>query len=105
MSLAGENMSVPEISDFAQRYVVDRFSAVDGVARVRIGGEQRYAMRVWLDKNQLAAHNLTVNDIEAALRAEKNVNDQDHQRYGEHQRAIHLMNGTINKNCAAVTIF
>ncbi len=70
MSLAGENMSVPELSDFAQRNVVDRFSAVDGVARVRIGGEQRYAMRVWLDKNQLAAHNLTVNDIEAALRAE-----------------------------------
>lgn len=70
MNLAGENMSVPEISDYAQRYVVDRFSAVDGVARVRIGGEQRYAMRVWLDKNQLAAHNLTVDDIEAALRAE-----------------------------------
>ncbi|MES2823150.1 MAG: efflux RND transporter permease subunit [Pseudomonadota bacterium] len=70
LSLAGENMSVPEISDYAQRYIVDRFSAVDGVARVRIGGEQRYAMRVWLDKNQLAAHNLTVDDIESALRAE-----------------------------------
>jgi multidrug efflux pump len=70
LSLAGENMSVPELSDYAQRYIVDRFSAVDGVARVRIGGEQRYAMRVWLDKNQLAAHNLTVDDIESALRAE-----------------------------------
>lgn len=70
MSLAGENMSVPQLSDYAQRYIVDRFSAVDGVARVRIGGEQRYAMRVWLNRNQLAAHNLTVNDIEVALRAE-----------------------------------
>jgi multidrug efflux pump len=70
MSLAGEGMSVPELSDYAKRYIVDKFSAVEGVARVRIGGEQRYAMRVWLDRKKLAAHNLTVNDVEAALRAE-----------------------------------
>ncbi|HWV13845.1 MAG TPA: efflux RND transporter permease subunit [Cellvibrio sp.] len=70
MSLAGENMSVPELSDYATRYIVDKFSAVEGVARVRIGGEQRYAMRVWLDRKSLAAHSLTVEDIENALRAE-----------------------------------
>ncbi|MET0356779.1 MAG: efflux RND transporter permease subunit [Cellvibrio sp.] len=70
MSLSGENMSVPELSDYAKRYVVDKFSAVEGVARVRIGGEQRYAMRVWLDRKKLAAHNLTVDDIENSLRAE-----------------------------------
>lgn len=69
-NFAGENMTMPELSDYAQRYLVDRFSVVDGVARVRIGGEQRYAMRVWLDRRQLAARNLTVNDVEAALRAE-----------------------------------
>ncbi len=70
MSLAGEGMSVPELSDYAKRYLVDKFSAVEGVARVRIGGEQRYAMRVWLDRKKLAAHNLTVNDIENSLRSE-----------------------------------
>jgi multidrug efflux pump len=70
MSLAGDGMSVPELSDYAKRYIVDKFSAVEGVARVRIGGEQRYAMRVWLDRKKLAAHNLTVNDIESSLRAE-----------------------------------
>ncbi len=69
-NFAGENMTMPELSDYAQRYLVDRFSVIDGVARVRIGGEQRYAMRVWLDRRELAARNLTVNDVEAALRAE-----------------------------------
>ncbi len=69
-SLAADNMTMPQLSDYAQRYLVDRFSVVDGVARVRIGGEQRYAMRIWLDRRQLAAQNLTVNDIESALRAE-----------------------------------
>lgn len=69
-NFAGEDMTMPELSDYAQRYLVDRFSVIDGVARVRIGGEQRYAMRVWLDRSELAARNLTVNDVEAALRAE-----------------------------------
>ena len=69
-NFAGENMTMPELSDYAQRYLVDRFSVINGVARVRIGGEQRYAMRLWLDRRELAARNLTVNDVEAALRAE-----------------------------------
>ncbi|MDF3012791.1 MAG: multidrug transporter AcrB, partial [Cellvibrio sp.] len=69
-NLAGEDMTMPELSDYAQRYLIDRFSVIDGVARVRIGGEQRYAMRLWLDRRELAARNLTVNDVETALRAE-----------------------------------
>src|SRR5690606_31309181 len=59
-----------ELSDYADRYLVDRFSVVKGVAQVRIAGERRYAMRVWLDREALAARQLTVQDIESALRAE-----------------------------------
>lgn len=70
LNLVGEGMSIPELSDYADRYLVDRFSALDGVARVRVGGGQRYAMRIWLDRNQLAARGLTANDVENALRAE-----------------------------------
>lgn len=69
-NLVGEGMSIPELTDYADRYLVDRFSVIDGVSRVRIGGEQRYAMRIWLDRNQLAARGLTANDVEDVLRAE-----------------------------------
>ncbi len=69
-NLASSNHSVPELTDFAERFLVDRLSVIDGVARVRLGGAQSYAMRVWLDREALAARELTVNDIEAALRAE-----------------------------------
>lgn len=69
-NFAGEGMTTAELSDYANRYLIDRFSVVDGVARVRIGGERRYAMRIWIDRRALAARNLTVNDVEAALRAE-----------------------------------
>ena len=70
LNLVSDRMSVPELTDYADRYLVDRFSVLDGVARVRIGGGQVYAMRIWLDRRELAARNLTVADIEAALRAE-----------------------------------
>ena len=70
LNLAGEGMTIPELTDYARRYLVDRFSVLDGVARVRVGGGQVYAMRIWLDRRELAARNLTVADVEAALRAE-----------------------------------
>ncbi|MCU7855225.1 MAG: efflux RND transporter permease subunit, partial [Candidatus Thiodiazotropha sp. (ex Lucinoma borealis)] len=56
-------------SDYARRYLVDRFSVLDGVARVRVGGGQTFAMRVWIDRQALAARGLTVTDVEQALRA------------------------------------
>ncbi len=70
LNLVSDDMTVPELTDYARRYLVDRFSVLDGVARVRVGGNQTYAMRVWLDRNALAARGLTVNDIETSLRAE-----------------------------------
>ena len=70
LNLQSDRMSVPELTDYANRYLVDRFSVLSGVARVRIGGGQVYAMRVWLDRQALAARNITVNEVEAALRAE-----------------------------------
>ena len=69
-NLAGDGMSVMELTDYARRYLVDRFSTLDGVARVRLGGGLEYSMRIWVDRNQLAARNLTVTDVENALRVE-----------------------------------
>ena len=70
LNLASETMTTPELSDYAQRYLVDRFSALDGVARVRVGGSRDYALRVWIDRRKLAARNLTVSEIIQALRSE-----------------------------------
>ncbi|KAA1174142.1 efflux RND transporter permease subunit [Marinobacter salinexigens] len=58
-----------ELSDFADRVLADRLSVLDGVADVRIGGERRYAIRVWLDRERLAARDITVAEVESALRA------------------------------------
>lgn len=59
-----------ELSDYLDRNLVDRFSALDGVARVFVGGEARPSMRVWLKPDRLAALGLTPADIESALRSQ-----------------------------------
>ena len=56
-----------EISDFADRFVKDRLQSLPGVATVMIGGERRYAMRIWLDRERLAGFGLTPADVEDAL--------------------------------------
>jgi multidrug efflux pump len=59
-----------EVSDFADRVVRDRLQTIPGVATVLIGGERRYAMRIWLDRERLAGYGLTPLDVENALRRE-----------------------------------
>lgn len=70
LNFASQKMTTPELTDYANRFLVDRFSAIDGVARIQIGGARDYAMRVWLDRRALAARGLTAGDVERALRAE-----------------------------------
>lgn len=67
-NLNSDQLSVPEITDYAERYLVDRFSVIDGVGRVRVGGGQSLAYRVWLDPNKMALKNITVQEIETRLR-------------------------------------
>ncbi len=70
ISVSSDRRSIMEVSDFAERYIVDALSAVDGVARVRNSGLRRPAMRIWIDTKRLAARELTVADVEDALRRE-----------------------------------
>ncbi|MCC5862820.1 MAG: efflux RND transporter permease subunit, partial [Gammaproteobacteria bacterium] len=70
LNLSSDRMSVLELTDYAERVLIDRLSVVDGVAQINLGGARRFAMRIWLDRRALAARGLTVEDIEQALRQE-----------------------------------
>ncbi|CUA88908.1 Multidrug efflux pump subunit AcrB [Chelatococcus sambhunathii] len=70
ISFMAERMDALELTDYVNRYVVDRFKNLNGVADVTIFGERRYAMRIWIDRERLAAYNLTVQDVESALRSQ-----------------------------------
>lgn len=59
-----------ELSDFVSRVYVDRLSTIPGVATISIAGERRYAIRIGINRGELAARGLTVQDIEAAIKAQ-----------------------------------
>ncbi len=68
LAITSDRMSPAEITDYVERFVIDRLATLDGVAQVDIFGERRYAIRVWLDRRAMAARDLTIDDIESALR-------------------------------------
>jgi multidrug efflux pump len=70
LSLSSTTMSRVDLTDYAQRYVVDRLSVLNGVASVTVAGGLEPAMRIWLDADALAARGLTVGDVENALRTQ-----------------------------------
>ena len=68
LAFSSDTRSRLEINDLVNRVVKARLQPVTGVADVRIFGERKYAMRVWLDADKLAAYKLTTQDVEDAIR-------------------------------------
>jgi len=67
IALMSDRHTPMELTDYADRYLTDPLKALPGVATVVIGGERKYSMRVWLDRERLASQGLTAQDVEAAL--------------------------------------
>ncbi len=68
LAFASDKHTPLEITDFASRHVKDRLQSLPGVASVIIGGERRFAMRLWLDRERMAAFGITAQDVEDALK-------------------------------------
>ena len=68
LTFSSETLSELQINDLINRVVKSRLQTVTGVADVRIFGERKYAMRVWLDTDKLASYRLTTQDVEDAIR-------------------------------------
>ncbi len=65
--LRSSSMDRLQLTDYADRNLLDRLATVPGVAQAQIYGEQRYAMRIWLDAAAMGARGLTVSNVEQAL--------------------------------------
>jgi multidrug efflux pump len=68
LALSSDTHDALQLSDFANRIAKPVLQTAPGAADVRVYGERRYAMRIWLDPDRLAAYRLTVQDVEDALR-------------------------------------
>ena len=70
LALSSSTWTDLELGDYAERYLVDDFSSVKNVGRILVGGLRELSVRVWIDPIKLAANNLTVQEVELALRNE-----------------------------------
>ncbi len=70
LSMRSEQRDILEVSDLADRLIRERMETIPGVSSVRIFGEKRFAMRLWMDPVKLAVHGVTPLDVQAALDAQ-----------------------------------
>ena len=96
LALKSDRHSPMELTDYADRYLTDPLKTLPGVATVIIGGERRYAMRVWIDREKLAARGLTIQDVETALR-QQNL-DSPGGRIESNDRELTVMTETDLKS-------
>ena len=73
LSLVSDTLPLYTVADYADTLLAQRISMVSGVARVQAFGDQKYAVRVQVDPNQLAAHNIGIDEVQTAI-ASSNTN-------------------------------
>lgn len=88
MTVQSNNRNALQLTEYADNVLVERIQTIAGVSSVRIMGEKRYSMRIWLDPAKLSAYNLTALDVQQALNREN----------------VELPSGKITGNATELTV-
>ena len=99
LAMSSATLPLSTVDDFAENFLAQRVSTVNGVAQVSVFGPQQFAVRVQVDPNKLAAYGLGIDQVEQAVEA-GNVNQPLGTLYGTHQAFTIQANGQL-KNAAA----
>ena len=67
LAVYSDSQTPEEVTDYLERFIKDRLTTIDGVANVDVYGDRRAAIRIWLDRREMAARQLTVADVTGAL--------------------------------------
>jgi HAE1 family hydrophobic/amphiphilic exporter-1 len=82
IAMTSRTLPLSEVDEYAETYLAQRISTINGVAQVQVFGQQKYAVRVQLDPNALAARGIGINEVEQAV-ANANVNLPTGTLYGK----------------------
>jgi len=82
LALTSDTLPLSTVNEYAETYLAQRISTISGVAQVNVFGQQKYAVRVQLDPNALAARSVGINEVEQAV-ASANVNIPTGSLYGK----------------------
>jgi HAE1 family hydrophobic/amphiphilic exporter-1 len=82
IALTSSTVPLSTVNEYAETYLAQRISTINGVAQVQVFGQQKYAVRVQLDPNALAARGVGISEVEQAV-AQANVNIPTGTLYGK----------------------
>ena len=99
MSLNSAVLPIYKVDEYADTMLAERISMVSGVSRVQVYGGQKYAVRVQVDPDRLAAQGVGIDEVQKAIAA-SNTNLPTGTLDGAHQAFTIESNGTL-PNAAA----
>lgn len=67
MTVQSDSKNKMQLSDYASNVLLEQLQTIPGVSSVQIWGEQKYAMRIWIDPMKLSGYKLTIKDVQTAL--------------------------------------
>ncbi|MHA4737945.1 efflux RND transporter permease subunit [Dyadobacter sp. MSC1_007] len=67
LTFKSDTRSHLEVSDYAENVIAQRLQTIEGVSEIRIFGQKKYAMRIWMDPVKMAALGITTQDVKVAL--------------------------------------
>ena len=94
MALSSTTLSPQLVDEYAETMIAPQVSSVDGVAQVNLNGAMKYAVRVQLDPNQLAARGIGIDEVAASI-GKHNVNMPSGTLWGPHQAFTIEANGQV----------
>jgi HAE1 family hydrophobic/amphiphilic exporter-1 len=95
LALTSDTLPLSAVNEYAETYLAQRISTVSGVAQVQVFGQQKYAVRVQLDPNALAARGVGINEVEQAV-SQANVNLPTGTLYGKDRMFAVQATGQLN---------
>jgi HAE1 family hydrophobic/amphiphilic exporter-1 len=96
LTLSSDSLPLYTVTEYADIMLAQRISMVGGVSRVQVFGEQKYAVRVQVDPDKLAAHNIGIDEVQRAI-SSSNSNLPTGQLNGEKQAFTIESSGTLAK--------
>ncbi len=99
LALTSPQLPLSTVNEYAETYLAQRISTINGVAQVLVFGQQKYAVRVQVDPNAMAARGVGINEIESAI-SNANVNLPTGTLYGKDRMFAVQATGQLNDAAA-----
>jgi len=99
LALSSDALPIAVVNEYAETNLAQRISTISGVAQVQVFGQQKYAVRIQIDPNALAARGVGINEVEQAV-SQANVNLPTGQLYGKDRVFAVQATGQLNDAAA-----